>query len=72
MTDVFQAKEKVKNMLREVPGIKGIGITWDDDGQPCVLVNVEFGIIEANRHKIPDKINGIPILVSEVSNIHLE
>ncbi|MEK6407769.1 MAG: hypothetical protein AABN34_12455 [Acidobacteriota bacterium] len=68
----LQAKEKAKEILKGLPGINGIGITWDDEGKPCVRVNVEYGISEENRRKIPSLVEGIPILVQEVGEVRIE
>jgi hypothetical protein len=72
MATVFQAKKKVEKLLRSIPGINGIGITWDDEGHPCVRVNVDFQIEETSRQKIPYSVEGIPVLIAEVGKIQFE
>jgi uncharacterized alkaline shock family protein YloU len=72
MEDALSAKKKIKEILSDVSGIKGIGITWDDDGQLCVRVNVYETIKLENRKKIPFKINEIKVKIEEIGDIHLE
>jgi hypothetical protein len=62
MKAALQAKEKTKELLKDVPGIDGIGITWDDDGHPCVRVNVDIEE-ETSRWEIPATVDGVPIKV---------
>lgn len=72
MKAAFQAKEKTKEILKEVPGINGIGVTWDDEGKPCVRVNVDFEISEESRKKIPSFVQGVPVLVEETGKIQTQ
>lgn len=72
MANVFQAKEKLQNFLGDAPGINGIGITWDSEGNPCVRVNVDFEIQEKVLQRIPAKIDGIKVLIAQVGQIELE
>ena len=68
----LQAKEKVREMLKDLPGINGIGVTWDDEGHPCVRVNVDFEIDESDRRKIPSRVQGVPILVEVTGHAQME
>jgi hypothetical protein len=72
MKAAIQAKEKVREILKDLPGINGIGITWDEDGQPCVRVNVDYEIEEASRKKIPSHIWGVPVLVEVTGQLQME
>lgn len=71
MKAALQAKEKTKELLKDVPGIDGIGITWDDDGQPCVRVNIDIEE-ERSRRQIPASVDGVPIKVEFVRQARLE
>ena len=71
MKAALQAKEKTKELLKGLPGIDGIGITWDDDGQPCVRVNVDVEA-EASRQEIPASVDGVPVKVEIVRQARLE
>ncbi|MGH9762975.1 MAG: hypothetical protein ACREDR_45950 [Blastocatellia bacterium] len=68
----LQAKEIAKEILKGLPGVNGIGITWDDRGQPCVRVNVESEITEESRKKIPASVEGVPVLVQRINAIRTE
>ena len=71
MKAALQAKEKTKELLRGLPGIDGIGITWDGEGHPCVRVNVDIEA-EASRQRIPAFVEGVPIQVEIIRPAHLE
>jgi hypothetical protein len=72
MKRALHAKEKIREILRDLPGINGIGVTWDDKGQPCVRVNIDFEIKESDRKKIPSLIEGVPVLVEVVGQAQME
>ncbi len=68
----LEAKEEAKKILKGLPGINGIGLTWDEEGEPCVRVNVDYEISEENRKKIPAFVQGVPILTEEIGRITAE
>jgi len=72
MKAALQAKQETKQILEGLPGVNGIGITWDDEGKPCVRVNIDFQIPEESRKKIPSSVQGIPIQVEERGSIETE
>jgi hypothetical protein len=67
-----QAKEMTKEILKGLPGINGIGITWNEEGKPCVKVNIDLEMTTESRKKIPSCVEGIPVVVEEIGNIHTE
>lgn len=68
----LEAREKTQEILEGLPGINGIGITWDDEGRPCVRVNVDYQISEESRMKIPSMVQGVCVLVEEIGEIITE
>jgi hypothetical protein len=72
MKRALQAKEKMRAILKDLPGINGIGVTWDDNGQLCVRVNIAFEIKDSDRQKIPSRIEGVPVLIEETGQAHME
>lgn len=72
LQQAMQARDKVARLLRDLPGINGIGVTWDDAGEPCVRVNVDFEIDDSDRRQIPSRVGEIPVLVEEVGALKLE
>lgn len=68
----LQAKEKTKEILKGLPGINGIGITWDDEGKPCVRVNVDYEVSDESRKKIPSLVLGVPVVVEEIGEVRTE
>jgi hypothetical protein len=69
---VLEAKEEAKKILEGLPGVDGIGLTWDEKGEPCVRVNVDYEISEETRKKIPASVHGVPILTEEIGKIRAE
>lgn len=67
-----QAKEMAKEILKGLPGINGIGITWDQEGKPCVKVNINYEMAMESRKKIPSSVEGVPVVVEEIGNIQTE
>ncbi|MGZ5436265.1 MAG: hypothetical protein ACXWID_04550 [Pyrinomonadaceae bacterium] len=71
MASALRAKEKTKQLLKGLPGIDGIGIAWDDEGKPCVRVNVDVEA-KTSREKIPASVDGIPVKVEFIHVAELE
>jgi hypothetical protein len=72
MRAALEAKEMTKEMLRDLPGVNGVGITWDQEGKLCVRVNVDLDITKDSLSKIPSFVEGVPVLVEEIGRIQLE
>lgn len=72
MKEALSAKQEMKEILKGVSGITGIGITWDEKGQPCVRVNIDVSISRHDRNKIPSEVGGVPVCVETVSGIQME
>jgi hypothetical protein len=72
MKAALHAKERMREILRGLPGINGIGVTWDAEGRPCVRVNIDFEIKESDRRKIPSRIGEVPVLVEETGQPQME
>lgn len=68
----LQAKEEAEQMLRGLPGVNGIGITWDAAGKLCVRVNVDYKISPESRNRIPSLVRGVPVLVEEIGDVRTE
>ena len=72
MKAALEAKEETKRLLKGLPGVSGVGVTWDKKGEPCVRVNIDYEISEESRKKIPSSVRGIPILTEKVGRILAE
>ena len=72
MKAALEAKEEAKRVLSGLPGVNGIGLTWDKKGEPCVRVNIDYEISEETRRKIPASLRGVPILTQKVGRISAE
>lgn len=72
MKVALQAKEETKEILKGVPGINGIGLAWNDQGEPCVRVNIDSQISEESRMKIPAIVQGVQILTQEIGRVTFE
>ena len=72
MSNALLAKSKAREMLRGLPSINGIGITWDDQGRPCVRVNVDLSMERADRSLIPSSIDQVPVIVEVTTQAALD
>jgi hypothetical protein len=59
------AKQKLRQLLAGVPGIRGIGIAVLENGYG-VKVNL---LDRTSRHRIPDEVDGAPVIVDIVGII---
>jgi hypothetical protein len=66
------AKAKIRKLLDGTPGINGIGIAWDADGEPCVRVNVREDVARIDRQRIPTRIGGVGVQVETIGEVHLQ
>ncbi len=72
MKDAIRAKKKIQKITKAVSGIKGVGITWDDNREPCVQVNIDPAIEKSDRNKIPSHIEDVKVKIEIIENIRLE
>ena len=72
MKRALKAKDKAKELLREVPGISGIGVSWDAEGHPILKVNVHQQADEEVRKRIPQEVEGVRVKVEMVGDVFLE
>lgn len=72
MKDALQAKKRMLEIIKGVSGIKGVGITWDDNGEPCVQVNIDPALKKSVRNRIPSHIEDVKVKIEIVENIRLE
>jgi hypothetical protein len=68
MTNAKEAKERVKTLLRDMPDIRGVGLTWKG-GHQCVLVNVAVGADQAVRERIKTGLPDVEFVIQEVGPI---
>lgn len=71
MKEALRAKEQTKELVRDVPGISGVGIAWDERGEPCIRVNVEQSMSDVTRRQIPAQVNAVPIKIEAVGPIRM-
>jgi hypothetical protein len=72
MADALAAKREAQRRLSDVSGLRGIGIGWDDDGQPNVLVNVDLKELDEVRNRLANSILGVPVRIETVGPIKAE
>lgn len=72
MSKARAAKEVVKRLLAGVDGISGIGVGWDTNGDPVVLVNVSKQAAANVRTRLARQPLGVPIVIEEVGAISFE
>ena len=71
MTKVQLAKERVRELLRNDPSVRGVGITWSNSAQ-CVLVNVATGTDQFVRDHIKSQLPDVDFVIQEVSEIRTD
>ncbi len=72
ISEARAAKEKVKRVLAGVDGVSGIGVTWDKNGDPAVLVNVDKRAIANVKARLSKQPIAVPVLIEEIGIISLE
>jgi hypothetical protein len=72
LAEARKAKEIVKHLLIDVEGVSGIGVTWDDQGTPAVLVNVRSEAIPAVNVHLSMQHFDVPIVLQAIGTITLE
>jgi hypothetical protein len=71
MKQALQAKEKTYQMVKGFPWVNGVGVTWDESGEPCVRVNVESDN-GSDWSKIPSRVDGVSVRIQPIGRIELE
>ena len=72
MAEALAAKREAQRRLADMSGLRGIGITWDSNGEPNVLVNVERNTINEVRNRLTNTILGVPVHIETVGPIKAE
>ena len=72
MSQAQATKELVKRLLDGIQGVSGIGLTWDNKGEPAVLVKVTKGAASDVRRRLSDTHFSVPIIIEEVGIITFE
>lgn len=45
--EVNEAKRRVRVLSRKFSSIQAIGQSWDDNGHPCLMVNLSFDVSQS-------------------------
>ncbi len=70
--EAVKANQKIAmKKLHGVEGIRGIGITWNDKGEPCLKILVDMAAI-ITEHEILNKLGNIPAIVERIGYVELE
>jgi hypothetical protein len=72
MADAIAAKREAQRRLGQLTGLRGVGITWDGEGNLNVLVNVDSATLPEVRQRLSDSIMGVPVRVEAVGPIKAE
>jgi hypothetical protein len=71
ITQARSAKKRLMQQLQDVWDIRGIGITWTEDGDAYVIVNVLPGMEAEYRHRLPAMIDGVRVEIGEMQEVHV-
>ena len=66
MTQAKAAKARVTRLLSHVEGVYGIGLTWQENGDPAVLVNVDKEAVEQVKALLAAASIDVPIQIEAV------
>ncbi len=69
MKNVIKAKEELKSSLKDITGIRGIGIGRNGTDAPFVLINVDEAISSSEKKKIPAEFNDIKVVIQTLKSI---
>ena len=69
MEQAREAKTIAQDLLKDIPGVAGIGIGWCAGGEPCVQVNAEPAQAETIADRLPVTVDGVKIRVEKTSGI---
>ncbi|MDZ4763784.1 MAG: hypothetical protein SGI73_04475 [Chloroflexota bacterium] len=72
ISEARAAKEVVKRLLAGVMGVAGIGISWDNNGAPVVLVNVEKEAAARIKLRLSKHTLDVPVEFEEIGTITFE
>jgi len=72
MTDARSARDAIKRLLAKVDGFSGVGITWDERGEPAVLVKADQRASAKIRSLLAAQKFPASVQVEEVGLISLE
>jgi hypothetical protein len=56
-----RAQKQIRAKFGRIRGVRGIGVTWDDEGNARIRVNVDGDMSEAVRARIPSELDGVAI-----------
>ena len=60
------AKTRVTRLLSDVEGVYGVGLTWQETGEPAILVNVDKQAVEHIRTLLAAAAIDVPIQIEVV------
>jgi len=66
ITDAERAQKLVRQRFGRLPGVHGVGVTWDDRGDAHVRVNVQSDLYERVSSMIPTEVNGVAVELRSV------
>ena len=72
MTTIAEA-ERVQVRFRQefgrIPGVRGIGVTWNDEGEAHIRVNIDSEASPGVEKIVPSVFEGVAIEVRHVRNM---
>jgi hypothetical protein len=69
LADAERAQKQLRARFGRVRGVRGIGVTRDDNGDACIRVNVDDALTAAERARIPSEIDGVTIELRRVREL---
>ena len=66
IADAERAQKQLRERFGRLPGVRGIGVTWDESGDAHVRVNVDSSFRDEVRGLIPTEFDGVAIELRSV------
>jgi hypothetical protein len=69
IADAERAQQRLREKFGRMPGVRGIGVAWDERGDTHISVNVDNDLRETVRNAIPNQVDGVPIELRSIRNL---
>ena len=66
ISDAERAQQALRKRFGRIPGVHGIGVTWNKNGDAHIRINVDSSRHEDISQLIPAEIDGVPVELRRV------
>ncbi len=69
IADAERAQKVVRKRFGRLPGIRGVGVTWTENGDAHIRINVDPNFRDQVSGLVPTQINGVDIELRNVGRM---